>query len=133
MLRTVIMTGMMLGGLLVTTCGQAATMTEAMSAYRAGEMAVAEKALLPWAEKGVVQAQYSLGNLYTIGGDGVEMDMDKGIHWLKQAAKNGSRDAADTLGKIYTSGLGVMADQEAATFWFKRAAELASADDAECE
>ncbi len=120
--------------LVLLLCGgvRAETMTEAMNAYRAGDYTVAAQMLRPWAEKGVVEAQYTLGTLYTLG-QGVELDYTAGIGWLRRAAEQRHLAAAETLGKIYVSGLGVPRNEAEGVKWFNLATEIAGDDSSDCD
>ena len=51
------------------------------------------------ANKGDVNSAWSLGNLY-LQGKGVPQDYDKGIRWLKVAAKNNDKAAKEKLTKL---------------------------------
>ena len=73
------------------------------------------------AEAGHALSQYDLGYMLLLG-EGTERDIQKGLWWLEEAAKNGEAYAARVLTDIYKYGLfGVERDQERAISWNKRA------------
>jgi len=51
------------------------------------------------AKLGSVEAHFSLANMYN-SGEGVEEDIEKGIHYMKLAAMKGHEEARHTLGQI---------------------------------
>ena len=61
------------------------------------------------AEEGDVRAQYLVGAAYLYGLEeqDVEVDHEKGLHWLKAAARQGAAEAFDELAIAYSEGLGV--------------------------
>ncbi|WP_445006003.1 tetratricopeptide repeat protein [Halomonas mongoliensis] len=61
------------------------------------------------AEEGDVRAQYLVGAAYLYGLEEqeVEVDHEKGLHWLKAAAKQGAAEAFDGLAIAYSERLGV--------------------------
>ena len=61
------------------------------------------------AEEGNVRAQYLVGAAYLYGlkAQEVEVDHEKGLHWLKAAAKQGAAEAYSELARIYRDGMGV--------------------------
>ncbi|MDR5894419.1 tetratricopeptide repeat protein [Halomonas mongoliensis] len=61
------------------------------------------------AEEGNVRAQYLVGVAYLYGLEEqeVEVDHEKGLHWLKAAARQGAAEAFDELAIAYSEGLGV--------------------------
>nr|XP_022904422.1 protein sel-1 homolog 1 isoform X1 [Onthophagus taurus] len=77
------------------------------------------------AEKGDIQAQVGLGQLYYQGGRGVELDYKKALHYFGQAANAGNANAMAYLGKIYLDGSDeVEQSNETALKFFKKASEL---------
>jgi len=69
------------------------------------------------AEKGVVNAQYNLGQIYYFG-DGVARDYPLAMHWFKRAAAQGDKAAQAYVGSMYQRGDGVPADAAEAHRWF---------------
>ena len=62
------------------------------------------------AEKGDVQAQYSLANYYEHG-LGVAMDKNEAVKWYRKAADQGDAQAQFNLGVCYRKGEGVAKDE----------------------
>ncbi|WP_445000110.1 tetratricopeptide repeat protein [Halomonas mongoliensis] len=64
------------------------------------------------AEAGDVRAQVLVGAayLYGLAEKGVEVDHEKGLHWLAEAASQGAAEAHYELGRIHCQGLGVDKD-----------------------
>ncbi|WP_445004883.1 tetratricopeptide repeat protein [Halomonas mongoliensis] len=64
------------------------------------------------AEEGDVRAQYLVGAAYLYGLEEqeVEVDHEKGLYWLKVAAKQGAAEAYGELAIAYREGLGVEQD-----------------------
>lgn len=74
------------------------------------------------AEKGYAPAQNYLGfRLYK--GDGVNRDVNEGLHWIEQAALQGDPKGANNLGWMLLEGEGVEHDYSKAAFWLERAAD----------
>ncbi|GJQ80750.1 hypothetical protein Trydic_g9342 [Trypoxylus dichotomus] len=77
------------------------------------------------AEKGDVQAQVGLGQLYYQGGRGVELDYKKALHYFTQAANAGNSNAMAYLGKIYLDGSDeIKQSNDTALKYFKKASDL---------
>ena len=75
------------------------------------------------ADLGYAPAQYNVGVHYFFG-EGLPLDVEEGLRWLKSAAHLGSPSAQMTLGNIYNEGLqGVPADTTVALAWYKKALE----------
>jgi SEL1 protein len=76
------------------------------------------------ADKGDVNAQVGLGQIYFQGGRGIEVDYQKALHYLQMAAKAGNSHALAYLGKMYVEGSEtVPADNSTALQYFQRAAQ----------
>ena len=75
------------------------------------------------AKKGYVDAQCELGRLYRFGENGVPVDPEKAVFWLKKAVENNSDEARTLLGQMYFHGDGVTKDHFEAITLTKRAAE----------
>jgi hypothetical protein len=82
------------------------------------------KSLLePAAERGLVDAQWSLGTLYLRGAHGLTRDPALAEALLRRAAERGSPGAAFQLGIAQLSGNdGIPANQREAVLWIQRAA-----------
>lgn len=76
------------------------------------------------ADKGDVQAQVGLGQLYFQGGRGVDVDHQKAFQYFKQAATAGNANAQAYLGKMYLEGAAsVPQDNETAYAFFVKAVD----------
>jgi SEL1 protein len=77
------------------------------------------------ADKGDVQAQVGLGQLYYQGGRGIPLDHQKALQYFTQAANSENGVAMAFLGKIYLEGSeNVKADNDTAFKFFKKSADL---------
>jgi TPR repeat protein len=81
------------------------------------------------AEKGVLNAQWQLGQILVSGkpafpkrSDKVKADPAQGVRWLKKAASQGHDRAQLSLARCYEQGLGVNQDQTEAFKWYTLAA-----------
>jgi uncharacterized protein len=68
------------------------------------------------AEKGLAEAQYSLGRLYATG-KGVPHDEEQATAWVRSAASQGFPPAEARLGARYAAGKGTTQDDRLAYFW----------------
>ncbi|SRR5579871_356070 len=68
------------------------------------------------AEKGLAEAQYSLGRLYATG-KGVPHDEEQATNWVRVAASQGYPPAEARLGTRYATGNGTTQDDRLAYFW----------------
>uniref|UniRef100_A0A1I8EH73 Uncharacterized protein n=3 Tax=Wuchereria bancrofti TaxID=6293 RepID=A0A1I8EH73_WUCBA len=76
------------------------------------------------ADKGDLQAQVGLGQLYLTGGRGVEQNMDLASQYFSTAAQAGSTNAYAYLGKMYLDGTPATPQDNATAFqFFKKAAD----------
>ncbi|EDO40221.1 predicted protein [Nematostella vectensis] len=94
-----------------------------------GNNAVLDEDLIQYyqflADKGDVQAQVGLGQLYFQGGRGVELDHQRANRYFQQAAEAGNSNAMAFLGKMYSEGSEVVKqDNKTAFKWFKKAADM---------
>lgn len=77
------------------------------------------------ADKGDVQSQVGLGQLYYQGGKATEQDLQKALEYFTQAANAGNAIGFAFLGKLYLEGSEyIKADHDAAFKFFKKAAEM---------
>ncbi|XP_052269966.1 protein sel-1 homolog 1-like isoform X1 [Dreissena polymorpha] len=75
------------------------------------------------ADKGDVQAQVVLGQLYYQGGKGVPINHERAQHYFLMAAESGNSNAMAFLGKMHSEGSPVIAqDPNVALEYFKKAA-----------
>lgn len=124
------MTGMARSGLLALVLSLGGTLPvlaqeygdELAAAQESGDYAKALRLVEPEAEKGVPEAQYSLGRMYALG-QGVEQDEAQAAAWYRKAAEQGLAEAQYHLGEAYGEGNGVAQDYVKAYRWMSRAAE----------
>lgn len=74
------------------------------------------------AERGDVEAQLRLGNLYMLGKQ-VPQDYQEAGHWYAEAATQGNAIAEELLGDLYNMGLGVTQSYTNAAIWYRLSAE----------
>lgn len=110
--------------LLVCVClfalaGQAMadSLSDAKSAYDAGDYEQAAKLYSPLAKNGNAEAQYNLGVMYRAG-RGIPQDYKEARKWYRLAAEQGNAFAQFNLGWIYASGKGVPQDYVQSHMWF---------------
>lgn len=97
---------------------------EAMANLQAGNVDAAKSEIILLAQKGDGRAQYSLGQMYLIGGmPGVSKDVNQAIIWLRKSADQGIGGAEFQLGEMYRSGIGVTKDTNQAVLWYQKVAE----------
>ncbi len=68
-------------------------------ALEKGDYNAAYQHWMPLAQRGVKEAQNKVGVLYEQG-LGVPMDLSKAVKWYTRAAKQGSREARETLARL---------------------------------
>jgi TPR repeat protein len=73
------------------------------------------------AAQGYDMAQYSLGNIYFRGGEGVAQDYPEALKWYLMAAEQGNVSAQVVAGAMYARGNGTKQDHVEANRWFLRA------------
>lgn len=95
---------------------------ELADAQKQGDYAKALRLVQPEAEKGLPEAQYSLGRMYALG-QGVERDEVEAARWYHKAAEQGVVEAQYQLGEAYAEGNGVPQDYVKAYRWMSRAAK----------
>jgi TPR repeat protein len=54
---------------------------------------------------------------------GVSQDYKLAMEWYQKAASNGSTDAQNSIGCLYSNGLGVPQDYKIAMEWYQKAAD----------
>lgn len=89
----------------------------AATAHRHGDYQTAVKLWRPLAEKGVVNAQFNLGQMYRHG-DGVAKDYNEALKWYRKAAEQGDKESQYNLGAMYLNGDGVEKNETEAQRWF---------------
>lgn len=98
-----------------------AALKAAKQDYYKGDFGKAAKLFQALAERGNVQAEFFLGDLY-LSGRGVSRDYAQALKWSRAAAEHGSTAAQFTLGTIYELGLGVPQDEVQAYVWYSLSA-----------
>ena len=89
----------------------------AATAHRHGDYQTAVKLWRPLAEKGVVNAQFNLGQMYRYA-DGVAKDYNEALKWYHKAAEQGDKESQFNLGIMYLNGDGVEKNETEAHRWF---------------
>lgn len=96
-------------------------------AHAQGNHELARKFFLDAASRGYVEADLSLGLLYSAG-QGVDKDFSEARKWYEKSAKSGNAAGLNALGTLYDKGLGVPRDYAEARKWYLRAAALGDPD-----
>lgn len=78
--------------------------------------------LIRKAESGDAEAQYKLGHLYSVGGDGFPENEEEAFKWYLKAAEQGHANAQHQIGWRYLYGRGVSKDLTKAELWFLKCA-----------
>ncbi|MCW5965776.1 MAG: SEL1-like repeat protein [Bryobacterales bacterium] len=104
-----------------------AGLEEGLTAYRAGNFAVALKEFRVAAQAGNRTAMVSLGFMY-LRGEGVDVDPREASHWLQLAAEQGVAPAQHSLALLYYEGRGVDRNATVAANYFESAALQGLAD-----
>src|SRR5262245_11955006 len=73
-------------------------------------------------ERGDVEAEVALGNLYE-SGDVLPQDPVQAVEWYRRAADKGHAGAQLNLALMYLEGQGVPRDVQQAIAWYERAAD----------
>ena len=71
-------------------------------------------------------ADVYLANAY-LQSKGVPLDFGAAMHWMKDAAEQGNRQAQVSLGSMYRDGQGSPQDYGEAMYWYRKAADQGSA------
>ena len=91
-----------------------------MAAYRQSKFKEAYDVLRPPAEKGDINSQALLGEMY-MRGNGVSRSMEDSFTWYLRAAEQGSAESQYQVATMYAHGLGVQQDLVQASIWSQRA------------
>ena len=75
------------------------------------------------ADMGNVDAQVTMGRLYSLGARGLRKDVGAARKYLTDAANAGDATAMASLGNMYANGFGVDVDNATALHWFRKAAK----------
>ncbi|HKN13700.1 MAG TPA: tetratricopeptide repeat protein [Candidatus Binatus sp.] len=102
----------------------AADLKSAERAYKNKDYATALKEFAPAAKQGDAEGQLYLGKMYLLG-QGVPMDRDEAIKWLKASGDQGNADAQFFLGTIY---LLPRKDVARGLMWMRLSAEQGNQD-----
>lgn len=95
-------------------------------AYCGSEFDVAAALYTELLQEGCIEAAIGLGEMY-LRGEGVEVDVHKGLELLRQAAAAGNHTAAFNLGALHRNGdCGVPVDPAESRRYFLLARELGS-------
>jgi len=94
---------------------------EGDSAYRRGDYETALNVYRSLAEKGVVQAQFSMGLMYTYG-KGIPVNYVEAAKWYRKAADKGFVNAEYVMGILHENGHGVLQNYSKAVEWYRKAA-----------
>lgn len=90
--------------------------------FLSGDHVKALQLLLPYAERGIAEAQFYVGEIYSVG-IGVEHDYVAAAKWLLLAAKQGNAAAQFSLANMYVAGDGVEKNYQEAIKWLTQSAE----------
>ena len=100
---------------------------EAYDAYERKDYTTAFRLWKKAADKGNVDAQFYLGEMYFYG-HGVDQSDSEAFSWYRRAAEQGDSFAQYYLGWMYENGRGVKQSYTEAVFWYRKAAEQDFAD-----
>ena len=109
--------------LLASGCDKSPTL---VAVQKSSEAKGHQSKLMALAEKGDVQAQVDLGDLFRKGQE-VAKDLRKAMEWYQKAAALGNAQAQANLGEIYEEGEGVAKDVATAIEWYQKAAAQGNA------
>ena len=114
-------------GILSNTRLHEATYKSAMDAYERGEYHLAQRLLIPLANKNHTESQFYMGMIHDMG-LGVARNPNAAVSWYKKAAEKGYHHAQHNLAVAYANGEGVMPNVKVALRWWKRAAKQGNTD-----
>ncbi len=92
------------------------------AAAAAGSGKTSLEALISTAQRGDINAQAELGNMYYLGKD-VPEDLKQAFYWCSEAAEKNHAHAQYRLGTMYEIGKGVLQSHAKAFYWYSKAAE----------
>ncbi len=118
-------------GMVYLARGESKKLTAEECAVRGGQFAIPgqtdqNKALMVWqpdAEKGDMEAQYYVGEIYQRG-LGAASNYSRAAEWYRKAAEQGYVKAQMSLAYLYEKGLGVEKDPQQALHWYRKASGL---------
>ena len=108
--------------LLIPMQGWGADLRKGEEAYMIGDYANALREWTPLAERGDLDAQFKLANMYRKG-IGVPQDYKTAVKLYNAPAEQGNALAQYNLGIMHSFGLGVLQDYETALKWYILSAE----------
>ncbi|MDH5709304.1 MAG: sel1 repeat family protein, partial [Hylemonella sp.] len=113
----------LLAACLLSSCAVAFNekLAQGQAAYDRGDFPGALILLTPLAERGVAQAQNTVGRMY-MSGEGVLPDHGRALALFRRAAAQGLPNAQNNLGLMYAGGMGVEQDFKQAVAWLEKAA-----------
>ncbi len=92
-----------------------------MQLLDSGKTVEAYKEFSRLAQKGDIDAQTMLGEMY-LDGIGVKENPKEAYKWLSKAANSGDKEAQYLLGFMYENGIGLKMDISKAVLWYQKAA-----------
>ena len=98
-----------------------------VAAYERRDYETALREWTPLAERGDVEAQGSLGEMYRQE-NGVRQDYKTAAWWFRRAAEQGNTNAQVKLGELYSDGKGIPKDNVSAYMWWSVAASSLNRD-----
>jgi len=107
----------------LATPAPAASLEDAVAAYRKGDYANAMQIYRPLAEQGLAVAQFNVGLMYDMG-QGVLQNYSEAVKWYRLAADQGRPDAQYQLGHLSYK----QEKYAEAAKWFRLAADQGRAD-----
>ena len=113
--------------MLLSSCGATTGFNKGFQAFEAGDFKTTLAEWNPLAEKGNVEAQYSLGVMYATG-EGVPKNDKTAVKWFTKAAEQGEASAQINLGVMYSNGEGVPENDKTAVKWYTLAAGQGNAN-----
>ena len=94
---------------------------QAVDAFRAGDKAGALFIFKSLAKEGFYPAYTEIGNIYELGGKGIEQNFTEALRYYRKAAfEDGDEDAFAALGRLYFFGRGVERDFEKAFEYYDK-------------
>ena len=110
--------------LLFSTCAEAQSVRQGISAFNRQNYVLASHIFIPLAEQGVPAAQSYLGFMFQTG-RGVPQNYTEAAMWYRRAAEQGDTLAQYSLGLLYDRGQGVPRDIIEASKWLNLSAAAA--------
>jgi len=111
----------------------AADLDSGMRSKDLGDLVTAIRELRPLAEQGISKAQFEIGLIYLVGGDGFPKDETEAEKWFlrsasavpewQRQAESGIADAQYRLSLMYRKGLGVPKDISTSDKWLNMSAQ----------